>query len=660
MESDKFQDYLNALLSRATGGSDVAAAPNASPQISPLPVGLAAPASTEIMAWVTSQDSKKSVARIAIMVGGAGNGKSELTAKAVSGLHEIQADESSIAKRSYRYAIADKELLLVNDATIGLGNAGNAGMAKEINSAIARGDNLVVNVNRGVIFEELYNNPDLGGSLILNWLADPDIEKSDSDKNGYWLRSVASADYAASVEVYEEERLVAAVAVCFMDVCSLLEPQPIVTLRNGNQESLDFEASPYKITQFRKRMNLEVAEVPAANLLERLVEELLDLLPEGESTNSEFEVVISNIKTLGVKEFQRNILSLLRAGEIASSRLITYRELWGAIARLILGDSAKNLHQIVEGKIDESSVFGRVSDPILELREKMEKAKNRCFLSLFADSGDYVDRSSPSDAPVLRLTQIVDPVRDVSPEWSSPVVNAFAMSTPESSPLSDLVSGAQDLEILERCITPFDRELDRLYSSVIWLPEIKDNVRNSLTSWYGSYLTRILALSLGEVGFKSEISSWTQTWARDKFSDELSKGLKTLLLPTSGSDDESLSLPAYATRTAPLTTGISEPTLVVKVPKGWRLVPRKKAETLFVDLVEEARIVVTLELDFPLLREALACVNGNAGVTEYVNATSPRLERFRAALLIPNADKTQEYWILSKSGGQRVYVDTIA
>jgi len=43
-----------------------------------------------------------------------------------------------------------------------------------------------------------------------------------------------------------------------------------------------------------------------------------------------------------------------------------------------------------------------------------------------------------------------------------------------------------------------------------------------------------------------------------------------------------------------------------------------------------------VSLDFPLIREAMACVDDHIGVTDLIDVTAPRLERVRASRLLPS------------------------
>jgi hypothetical protein len=49
---------------------------------------------------------------------------------------------------------------------------------------------------------------------------------------------------------------------------------------------------------------------------------------------------------------------------------------------------------------------------------------------------------------------------------------------------------------------------------------------------------------------------------------------------------------------------------------------------------EMGKRLPAIVLDFPLIRESLATKAGYSGITELSDATSPRLERFRAARLV--------------------------
>lgn len=652
----EYAEYLNALLSRATGGSDVAAAPGSRSSTIEFPEGPAAPGSQEILDWVTSEHHA-GVPRIAILVGGPGNGKSQLTAKAVSSFKSLDQDSTRIARRTYDYQMETKRLRLINDATIGLGNPNHPSLSEEISNAIADNLNLIVNVNRGVIFEELYRSKESLGQLVLSWINCGGDQRELLGLEDLRLDNEQFLDFVASTSIKKNSMTIAHIAVCFMDACSILELQP--EFRFSDDETGDhfqFEAKEYRIRQLKKRESDFGSQVPAGIVLEQVVSRLNHLLPES-LLEAIDDPIAANIETLKGSDIQSHLLTQLRAGEIASARLLTYRELWGAIALAILGDtSGSPEQQVVIPNVNRGLAPAKGRSTSLEaFRNQQELARHRVFQSIFTEDQAAKNVSSRADQPVLRLTRLIDPVRDASPEWAQPVSDAFALFSEDTSPLNDLLQASQRPDATQSATTAFDRELDRLFCAIILIPDIKDNERNEITSWYGRYLTRLYALTLGEVAFKQEIQCWTQTWDRGEFPPALEAGLKALLLPDTRDKDKSLLLPVFASRTIPVTASVNTPTLVRKIERSWKLEPVKQGENLFVCLVDNGETVVTLELDFALIRETLACNKQHVGMTEYVNAISPRLERFRGVMLMPQQDLRAKYWVLDPEGDQQIY-----
>ncbi len=662
-DDSKFMKQLGMLWDRATGGSEVAASPHRWTNSEELPHGPPAPGAREIVDWVLKRNSTADVPRFTFLVGGPGNGKSELTSQVVSALRLIEGKDSLIARRSYRYALGDSELLLVNDATIGLNGASGSTLAQEINSAVKSGSSIIANVNRGIIFEELDYGPKGFGKLVLGWLSDVEVVKSLNGTLGCSLHSLMSTNFLATAELRSNDSVVASLSVCFMDSCSLMESQPEVSILDSESQNFEFDATMYKITAFSKRSAMDLETIPAAILLERVISNLFANYPKGLNQASRTDPIYANLVALNNSEVQLSFLTMLRAGEIAASRLMTYRELWGAIARSVLGPLPQRISfEELQSFLDETEMK-IVDDEANRFNEFTELADYRSFQALFGETASRNSHISKIDEPVIRLTKIVDAVRDVSPSWAAPIYDAFSLSTVDSSPLTDLREALLNLgageSILERCLTKFDEELDRSYCFAMAQDKLNDFERNRMTGWYGRYLTRMYAFIYGKVAFEKEIEQWTLAWVREELSEELRTSLRTLILPTHDSQDKSLRLPVYSSRTIPVVGRVTSPKLVLKVDRGWKLKPRRKGESLFVDLMEDQTQIVQLELDFALMREALACKDHNLGVTEYVHATSPRLERFRAALLlrIPGIEHT--YFVLHSDleGGERVYAN---
>lgn len=659
---DGYWAELGLLWSRATGGAGVAAAPHLYAGSKDMPMGPAAPGAEEIVEWaLSSVNSKSSVSKLAFLVGGPGNGKSELTSRAVSELESIDTDSSLIAQRNYRYSLGSKELLLINDATIGLNSAKTTSLSNEINSVIRQGSNAIANVNRGILFEELNNEPEGIGKLVLNWLVQSTqpLEFVDGDYR-VSLIPLETGLFLATAEIRNEDVVIASLAVCFMDSCSLLEERPTVSVMETESPNFLFESTEYSIQRFSQRKSMDMGAVPAAALLQKVVSKLLNLYPYRAMDSTSLDPVHANLNLLGNPDVQRNFLSLLRAGEIASSRLLTYRELWGSIVRVIVGSLPERTDSLGVQRFLEDQHPKDGSDPLTRFRSMMKLANYRAFQAIFGELDPDLQHVTQIDEPVTRLTHLVDPIRDVSPDWAKPIFDAFSLSTQDPSPLTDLiesVNSAHDGFDLATYVSTFDFELDRAYSAAVMDENLPDRERNTITGWYGRYITRLFAFVKGQIAFKNEIEYWTLAWHRGELPDELNNQLKTLLLPGIDADDRSLIMPVYASRTVPIIGGVTSPKLVLKVKKNWTLTPHKRGERLFVQLMEGDVQIVELELDFSLMREALACKDGHVGVTEYVHAAAPRLERFRASLLLPNAGVERSYWVLYPGGGngERVY-----
>ncbi len=660
---DDYWEKLAYIWARATGGSNVAAGPGNWSNSTNAQLAPPAPGSEEVVLWALSSGQDKSVPRMTFLVGGPGNGKSELASRVVAGLKPIDKDIGLLARRSYSYSLEEKDLLFINDASIGLRGIANASLASEIDKCVSTGSNLIANINRGIIYEELNASPSIISNLVLSWLAQSETKvgrfQSESE---YALVPLISKDFLATAEISNNGIVVARLAVCFMDACSLMESQPIVEVLESGDAQFEFRSTEYKITRFSKRCLLpELDQTPSAILLRNIVDGLRSTYPYDTETIGRFDPIFANLQSLNFPEVQRNFLSILRGGEIAASRLMTYRELWGAIARIILGTlpERSNIDKVKAYLFDREQ---QDADPLDRFNSFRNRADLRGFQALYGELDPRLSHIVAAEEPVTRLTRKIDPIKDASPDWASSVMDAFSMSSAESSPLQNmrqaLQTNADDARVFEMCVSAFDEELDERFQKAISSDSMKDHERNRISGWYGRYLTRFLAFVTGKVAFESEIDQWTQTWVREDLSPDLLTSLTTLLLPTGNSDENVLFIPIYSSRTEPVLGEVTKPELVLKVTKDWKLKPRRQGESLFVQLIEERERIVDFQLDFALMREALACRQGHLGVTEYIQSTSPRIERFRAALLLPTSGKAKMYWLLHPvNSGERIYYD---
>lgn len=616
---DTYESALRRVATRSFGGSDVAVAPDWNDD-GFWPSGSSAPGAEEAVEWLRGRAASGETAMV-FLVGGPGNGKSYLSSLLVRGWEPVDASTDGLANRTYKYRPdGPASVVVVNDATISRDDGADAPLVADVEEAVARQDLLLANVNRGILFEELAGaSPGLGREVVI-WLAD----RSGGDANSEYVR-------ARTFEVDGRRWPVVAV---MMDVCSLLEARPEAAITAGGEpSSVLVDPKPYSVVRLSKRGPAHDRTTAAGPV----VEELLGRVPDPSSLRVH-DPFAANLRSLRVDGIRSGVLCMLRAAEIASGRRLTYRELWGSVARLLIGDSPSRSR-------DGDPMSAVPVAPPSELDEVLRLAGLRFHQSLFAASpGALVEGTSQRFDPVTALTRHVDPVKDARPGatdrnghgWASPVLEAFAGHATGESPLKALTSTSQ-IEPDQLGVTSFDWWLDQQVVAHLQPGLLADNVRRQLVAWYGEYLLRLYAVAIGVPAFEEEVEAWTRAWrsaSNGQLPQNLEESLRTLLFPSTGTrPGEGFLIPVLAARAEPLGRVAGEPTLAAGIPSGWALRSRSVGDQLSVVLRLEGVDMVELDLDFAMVREALACRAGTEGVTEYTDSASPRLERFRSTLL---------------------------
>jgi hypothetical protein len=244
--------------------------------------------------------------------------------------------------------------------------------------------------------------------------------------------------------------------------------------------------------------------------------------------------------------------------------------------------------------------------------------------------------------------------------WATPINEAFTGSAEEVSPLKELLTlDSQSNGVMQHVVHEFDWDLDKSFSKAVSDPLLDSKTRNSYISWYAGYLARLFAVSNGVPAFLSVIDAWTELWNKAPLiPEEIRSKLLTLAKPSRNPENKSSStlIPLFDSRTVPVIGENSSPKLALKVDDVV-IKTSKQANNLFLELGtgnEFARLI----LDFSLLREAMASAAGYAGVTESSSLAAPRLERFRASILVAKAkrnyvvmyrDKEVEFQVESES-----------
>ncbi|MHB1171111.1 MAG: hypothetical protein ACYCZY_01175 [Lacisediminihabitans sp.] len=644
-----FWESVGQLWTRATGGSDVAARPTA--EDDGWPTGARPPGVSQAIEWFSSQLSQPGLPKFLFLIGGPGAGKSHASAELVAGLSELNPRSEKLAYRTYEYATVRRNLLLINDATIQSEVHGAAALSLDIDDVVRNGCDLLACINRGVLVEELSasrSHPAGSGGAgreVVEWLHGQLGSQLTASTNAWAIETDADEPYLRAGRIYRDDDQIAQILAIYVDVCSLFEPSPLVKIDQIDTGEFDLVAEDYTIQEFHQRTSPNAEATPASSLFEGVLARIGAPLIESELER--FDPIAANLRSLASPRVQKGIQAVLRGAEIASSQRLTYRELWGAIARCVVGDATDHVN--ADGIAQYvASIRPRSSKPLTRFKEFQLLARLRFSQAIVGADSEIDGQTSLVRNPVTRLTKSIDPVRDAIPGvysgeidsgWATPISDAFAGHVDSGSLLEQLIrSLPQDSGFVES-VGAFDHELDLAFTEMTRSPDLKDSDRYPLIAWYGGYLMRLYAISEGIPAFRREISVWTLAWFMSPtLPRDLEAQLRTLLkpprFPEKGNYDSLI--PVFESRTNPIVGDAQSPKLALRAGIiGMRT--RTNSDSLLLELEEVGRAIPPIILDFPLMREALACGSGHSGITEVSDVTSPRLERFRAARLVPGS-----------------------
>lgn len=649
---------LAALWERSTGGSDVADRPGESQTnhmpIAPRPAGV-----EEAAAWFGQNLEESTVPRFLFLVGGPGAGKSHTASNLVKNFEKLAPADDDLAHRKYTYAVGKRHLKLINDATIPSEVSTIGPLVQDLQESIAEKDHIIACVNRGVLIEETnhFAGKDLAeltsGEVIAKWLAS---SEADFLPDHQWqIHGNLNLDYIRSGSLIHQSRQIAEIVAVFVDVCSLYEVKPVPQLDLNNELAMDSYKSNYEIADFFARSDIPVEKYPAGALLSEVIQQIS--MFEFEDIDAKLNPIAANISALCSASAQRSLLSIIRASEIVNGQRFTYREVWGVMARIVVGGLTE--------MIEKSSLREYVFSMKYQTRTKMEHfnhmrklAAIRYSQALFGidENTSTADNDSKRN-PVTRLTGKVDPMRDAvagtrasgkNKGWATPVTEAFSGPAVAGSPLKTLeeILGSDDL--FSELVQPFDRELDSAFAAVMSDDSLPEAQRFEFIHWYGAYLGRIYAVTHGIPAFEREVALWIEAWySKPNLPFELESGLHTLLRPKRNPHKAKSAsmIPLFDSRTNPIVGNQLEPKLALQTVEP-DMRTQVHGEELFLVLTEKSEDIALMPLDFAFVREATSCSQDFAGMTELTETTSPRLERFRASLLIPKFLKHENYRIV--------------
>lgn len=649
---------LAALWERSTGGADVADRPGHSKKshlpVAPRPAGV-----EEAASWFAHNLEGATVPKFLFLVGGPGAGKSHTASNLVKKYKKVAPADDDLAHRKYTYAVGNRRLQLINDATIPSNSMTVGPLVQDLLESIANEDHVIACVNRGVLIEETnyFAGKDLAeltsGEVIAKWLVTS--ETNDSSDNQWQMHDDLNLDYIRSGFLLNESRQIAEIVAVFVDVCSLYEVKPLPQLTQANETVANAYRTNYEIADFFSRAEISVEQYPAGALISEVINNISTFTFD--DIDEKFNPIAANISALSSASTQRSLLSIVRASEIVSGQRFTYREVWGVLARVIVGGLTETIESsgLQEYVISMQSSARTQVEHFKHMRKLAELRYSQALFGIDENIGAMESDSKRN--PVTRLTGRVDPMRDAvagkrslgkNKGWATPVTEAFSGPAVAGSPLQTLegILGPDDL--FTEMVQPFDRELDAAFAAVMGVDSLPEAQRFDLIHWYGAYLGRIYAVTHGIPAFEREVALWIEAWySKPNLPSELKTGLHTLLRPKRNPIKEnSVSMiPLFDSRTNPIVGNQIEPKLALQTfePDMQTLV---EGEELFLVLNEKTEDIAKMPLDFAFVREATSCSQDYEGMTELTETTSPRLERFRASLLVPKLLKHENYRIV--------------
>jgi hypothetical protein len=659
--SDQVGPYLTDLGTRAFGAENMAVAPGRG-NLKAGQEAAGVPGADEAAQWMSSR-LEQSSARPAFLflVGGAGNGKSHLSSTIVEPLQPVDEHDDDSDYRTYRYSTNGADLLLVNDATIGQGTAfARESLVGDLDGALGGCLHAVVNVNRGVLVEELLLEPASGpGMDIVTWLAgrphsqDSLISEPEDQPITPFIR-------IAQIDPYGKGPV--DLLAVFMDKASLMESRPAMEILDAAGEVEVRPTDTYNVQRFRQRSQEFTEGTPSAELIRKSVGQA------PLSGASAEDPISANLESLNLPSYRAGLLSVFRASEIETATRLTYRNLW------------ELLNQAVMGFLCERTDLGEPMDWVeeqrpsrLEERQRRERldamlrlAQLRTHQAIYmADCCPLVELNCRVQSDSVIAMGNVDPIRDLLPGgsptigddtsnygWSNPISEAFAGFEFGGSALEALCEVLEDDDPARLAITEFDLKLDELVVDAQGGDYLQDVDKRRLIRWFASYVTRLYATAHGIPAFRKEVDWWTTTWAfalqtpdgEGPFANEV----RTLLFPAHSSFPEHLLLPAFASRVVPITETTMEPTLAkafrtANAGRRWKV----DGDSIILALHGNDRST-ELDFDFAVFRELVACRSKRLGATENSQFAEPLLERFRAAMLRPQTQPAPELWVLER------------
>ena len=277
---------------------------------------------------------------------------------------------------------------------------------------------------------------------------------------------------------------------------------------------------------------------PGGHLLEATTQLLAS---SGHQTLSDLNPIRSNIEQLCTDTFFSGVTASLRSAELISSRHFAFRHLWTAINFLVVGDLYSNdglSPQELLVALDRRA--GQLpTNPKDRLWELVDLARFRFHQAIYGaewsvrnlavDSPHESVVASANNGSVREVMMTCDPTFDSEKsvpsgagerEWSRAIRDAFLGALTDTDAPS-IVETAFKQAHPERqpadLVSKFDRALDEAILGVIRAdqsenPIVSRGERDAILGWYGDYLTRLVAASLGLTAWARELEDFLKAW----------------------------------------------------------------------------------------------------------------------------------------------------
>lgn len=643
--------YPSWILERSFGGLGVAASPFNSVSGGKWPEGPSSPMSSEAcraLMLACSAGDALGPAHMVFLVGGAGNGKSQLAAEVVRNVHgSLKGKAGAFAQRCYEFSLPNgRALKVLNDGTIPPPDKRPLPLLNDIAVSLREKEHFLGCINRGVLIGEQSERPKLTddhekvASDIIYWLLNGYLRPNDNVESYRISKSDHTVGHYQFAKLRADDKVIAVLHLVYMDSASLLEEWGEPPMMEHLEEALPTaELRPTPLIDSKRG---EVATAFEPCIVELAQKYRCDLKA------GSLDPIAANAGSFSSKVVARGWCSMMRGAEILSGTHFSYRELWALSAQTLVGPASSDTLSRLDQHVTENLAKIKAQDFKTIVAGAVALGNLRSHMMLFEAGAAQTDNSASTfDWPrtineAIKAVHIADPLKQFGPARGK-----------ESTDINDALDGLKDgilpgalLASKDDAVNAYWSSLDARIEEIIQKAidpdkgsdlELKD--RNSLLSWYGRYLYRLVAMVRGWPAYVSVVSAWQNAWLDANQIGRLKATLEDAILeivaPVSDASHKALFtfLQPRVTQGEP-----NAPKVLIEIPRNdINMTARVNGDRVDIEIrlrsqrdAHEASAVTSL--DFHLLREAIASLKGH-GFTDSRLIIEPRIERLRAAMV---------------------------